>query len=225
MGALSTQSRTGVTMLAAMILVFFWIRPHQLKRFWPALIPAMLALHVILPGTLGTIKGSFFPKGGLIAQQQNAPVGSGRLASAGPAMDEIKKVPLLGIGFGSRVFAYGRQNSAILDDQWLGTWLETGTLGMAGWIWLFLRFIRRAGRAAKEDTSEDGWLSMAFAASIAAFAVGMLTYDAFAFIQVTFVMYMLLGLGVVSLTLAQLPERVRKTVPLQRPAALPSRAS
>ena len=225
LGALSTQSRTGITMLAAIVLVFFWIRPRQLKRFWPALIPAILALHVVLPGTLGTIKASFFPKGGLIAEQQNAPVGSGRLASSGPAIKEVKKVPLVGIGYGTRVFAYGRQNSPILDDQWLGTLLETGTLGALGWIWLFARFIRRAGRAAKEDDSRDGWLPMALAASVAAFAVGMFTYDAFSFIQVTFVMYMLLGLGIVAMGPARVPERVRGRVPGLRAAALPSRAS
>jgi hypothetical protein len=227
LGALSTQSRTGVTMLATIILVFFLIRPQHLRRFWPAAIPAVLALHIILPGTLGTIKASFFPKGGLIAEQQNAPVGSGRLASTGPAIAEVKRVPLVGVGFGTRVFAYKRQNAPILDDQWLGTLLETGTLGISGWIWLFIRFVRRAGRAAKRDPSREGWLPMAFAASIAAFAVGMFTYDAFSFVQVTFVMYMLLGLGVAALNAStRAPGRARisqRSRPIAPPS--PSRAT
>jgi O-antigen ligase len=225
LGALSTQSRTGITMLAAIVLVFFAIRPKQLRRFWPALVPAILALHVILPGTLGTIKSSFFPKGGLVSEQQNAPVGSGRLASSGPALDQVRKVPLVGVGFGTRVFALNRQNSFILDDQWLGTLLETGTLGVAGWVWLFLRFIRRMGRAAKGDKSREGWLPMAFAASIAAFALGMFTYDAFSFIQVTFVMYMMLGLGVAAVRLSPEPARALAPNRLPQTTALPSRAS
>jgi O-antigen ligase len=225
LGALSTQSRTGITMLAAIVLVFFAIRPKQLRRFWPALVPAILALHVILPGTLGTIKSSFFPKGGLISEQQNAPVGSGRLASSGPALDQVRKVPLVGVGFGTRVFALNRQNSFILDNQWLGTLLETGTLGVAGWVWLFLRFIRRLGRAAKRDKSREGWLPMAFAGSIAAFALGMFTYDAFSFIQVTFVMYMMLGLGVAAVRLSPEPARALAPNRLPQMRALPSRAS
>jgi O-antigen ligase len=111
----------------------------------------------------------------------------------------VKRVPLVGVGFGTRVFSSERRNAPILDDQWLGTLLDTGTLGISGWLWLFIRFIRRAGRAAKRDRSREAWLPMAFAASIAAFAVGMFTYDAFSFIQVTFVMYMLLGLGIAAL--------------------------
>jgi hypothetical protein len=42
-------------------------------------------------------------------------------------------------------------------------------------------------------------LFTAFAASIAGFAVGMLTYDAFSFIQVTFLAYLVIGLGAASL--------------------------
>ena len=48
----------------------------------------------------------------------------------------------------------------------------------------------------------------ALAASLAAFAVGMLTFDAFSFIQVTFLAFILLGLGGVMLP----PERERTPV-------------
>ena len=39
----------------------------------------------------------------------------------------------------------------------------------------------------------------ALAASVIAFGVGMLTFDAFAFIQVTFLFFMLLALGAAAL--------------------------
>ena len=55
--------------------------------------------------------------------------------------------------------------------------------------------MRRFGKEAKEDDSERGWLLASIAASVAAFAVGMFTYDAFSFIQVTFLMFILVGLG------------------------------
>jgi O-antigen ligase len=90
----------------------------------------------------------------------------------------------------------------ILDDEWLGTLLETGLLGGFGWLWLFSRAVRRFGRAAKEDLSDRGWLLGALSAGIAAYAIGMLTYDAFAFVQVTFVFFIFLGLGTAVLRIA-----------------------
>jgi polysaccharide biosynthesis protein PslJ len=198
--ALATVSRTAVLMLLAMGLVLLWLRPVETRRLWPLIIPAALALHLALPGTIGTLRQSFFPEGGLIAEQQKHPgsVGSGRLADLGPSLDEAAKQPLLGFGYGTRVVDGPNPNARILDNQWLGTLLEIGLVGLAAWLWLFTRFIRRLGRAAKEDDSVHGWLLAAIVSSVFAYAVGMLTFDAFSFIQVTFVLFILLGLGCVA---------------------------
>ena len=61
--------------------------------------------------------------------------------------------------------------------------------------------MRRTGRRAKKDESDFGWLLGAISASVLAFAVGMFFYDAFSFIQVTFLFYILLALGAALLTL------------------------
>ena len=47
-------------------------------------------IKLVLPGTLGAIKNSFLPAGGLVAEQQSMPgaSGSGRLADLGPALQE-----------------------------------------------------------------------------------------------------------------------------------------
>ncbi len=54
---------------------------------------------------------------------------------------------------------------------------------------------RSAGsrQRARSDPGPDGWLATALAAALAAYAVGMLTFDAFAFIQVTFLAFIMLG--------------------------------
>ena len=67
-------------------------------------------------------------------------------------------------------------------------------VGVFAWVWLYSRFIRRLAEA-KRDPSSDGVLAAALAASAAAYAVGMFFFDAFAFIQVTFLLYFILGLG------------------------------
>jgi hypothetical protein len=195
LGALATVSRTGVMMLLVVGLVFLWLRPAATKRVWPALIPALAVVHIALPGTIGTLKDAFFPKGGLIAQQQAAAVGHGRIADIGPSMAQFRRQPLLGQGFGTRVVDGPHPNAFILDDQWLGSLLETGLAGVIGWVWLFRRFVRRLAQEAKEDDSERGWALVAIAAAVSAYAVGMFTYDAFSFIQVTFLLYVLLGIG------------------------------
>jgi hypothetical protein len=197
LGAFSTVSRTSIMMLLVIMLMFLWLRPVETKRVWPLLLPMILVAHVALPGAIGTLSQSFFPKGGLIAQQEAdaGGRGSGRIADIGPSMSQFERQPLLGQGFGTRVTDEGIANAAILDDQWLGTLLETGIAGVASWVWLYVRFVRRLGRAAKEDDSDRSWLCTAVAASVAAYSIGMFTYDAWSFIQVTFVLFILLGLG------------------------------
>jgi O-antigen ligase len=188
-------------------IVFFVLRASEMRRTWIAVIPALLVVHAAMPGALGTIRASFFPKGGIIAQQQNASVGSGRLATLGPALHREFHDPVVGEGFGTRVTKATDlvpvPNGPILDDEWLGILLETGIVGAFSLGWMFVRFARRTGRAAKRDTSARGWLLTCFCASVTAFAVGMLFYDALGFYQSTFMMFIFLGLGVSTLLCPQ----------------------
>jgi O-antigen ligase len=201
MGLLATRSRTAVLMLFAMVVVFLLLRQQATRRLWPAILPALIVIHFALPGTIGSIRASFFPSGGLIAQQKDASVGSGRIATLGPALDaEFKPNPVLGEGYGTRITGTPEPgqpppNGPILDDAWLGILLETGVLGTAALLWLFIRFLRRAGKAAKRDLSPRGWLLVATTASVAGFSLGMFTYDAFSFIQVTLLLFIVLGIG------------------------------
>lgn len=213
LGDLTTGSRTGVIGLAAVGVVFVCMRPRQTLRLWPALLPALLVVHIAVPGALGGIREGFFPTGGLIAQQSavvrgDQELANNRLADWGPSFQEyLGYNPLVGEGYGTRVTGFDSKlvNAPILDDQWLKTLLETGALGIVGWAWIFARAIRRLGRRARADTSSaTAWLPVALASSIAAFAVSMLTYDAFSFLQGTLLMYTLLALSAVVM-LAPLP--------------------
>jgi polysaccharide biosynthesis protein PslJ len=205
LGALTTMSRTGVVMLIVVAVVFLWLRPRETKRLWPLLVPALVVVHFALPGTIGGLKASFFPEGGIVANQSQS-VGSrgqGRVADLGPAIDEWSQSPLLGQGYSSRVVDGDNPNAQILDNQWLGSLLETGLIGVLGLVWLLWRSVRRLGAAAKRNVSPQGSLFVGLAASIAAFAVGMLTFDAFSFIQVTFFLFMLLAVAASALAIEQ----------------------
>jgi polysaccharide biosynthesis protein PslJ len=210
--AFATESRTGIMMLAAVILVFLWLRGPETRRLWPALLPVLLLLHFAVPGSIGSVATAFFPQGGIVAEEQAGAGthGSGRLADLGPALHEWAATPLLGQGFGTRVTDNPTNPAPILDDEWLGTLLSVGAVGVFAWLWLFARFVRRVGREAKRDRTPRGQLLTALVASVSAFPVGMFTYDAFSFTQVTFLLFTMLALGAV--TLAARPGEARAPV-------------
>jgi hypothetical protein len=200
LGSLASVSRTSILMLLVSAGMLAVLRPQAARQALPLVVPLLVVIQIALPGTFSTIRASFFPSGGLVEQQANQNVGSGRVASFGPAVDEASEHPFFGRGFGTRIVGNDpKQNSFILDDEWLSTTLEIGIVGLLAWVWIFLRFCSRAVVVARSDDSDRGWTLAALAASVAAFAVGMGFYDAFSFIQVTFLMIILLGLGSVLL--------------------------
>ena len=89
-------------------------------------------------------------------------------------------------------------NARLLDDEWLARLVEVGVAGLLGWIWLIVRFVRRSARAAKNDFTQRGWLLVALVCSVVSFAGGMFLFDAFSFVQVSFVFFILLALGSVT---------------------------
>ena len=197
-GVLATVSRTGIVMLLVVGLVYLWLRPREMVRLWPLLIPVLVVTHFAAPGTLGSLKQAFLPQGGLIGQQSTTEFGcdsSGRIADIGPTLAEVSQRPFLGHGFGTRVVTGPEANACVLDNQWLGTLVDVGLLGAFAWLALFLVVLRRFGRLAKTDFSPDGWLLAAVVAASTAYAVGMLTFDALGFTQVTFLLFVLLAVG------------------------------
>jgi polysaccharide biosynthesis protein PslJ len=211
-------SRTGLLGLLAILVIFLWLRSRETLRCWPALIPMVAVLHFAAPGALGGVVEEFFPKGGIVHQQEETEVGphgeveySSRLSRITPELHEyLLHDPLLGQGYGTRVVGFhnaAEDNSIILDDQWLDTLLETGLLGVLAWLWLFGRTIRRLGvRAKLEADSREGWLPVALAASLASCLVAMFFFDAFSYIQATSMAFVLIALSAV---LLRIPSHTR----------------
>jgi O-antigen ligase len=185
-GATSSVSRTTVAMLVVVAVTFYVIKPAETVRFAPLLVPFVVAVHFATPGTLGTLKASFFG-------ETNS--NTGRTDYYGPAFAQISSEPVFGIGFGTRITTGPEANALILDNQWLASLIETGIVGTVGLVWLFGRFIRDVGRAARASPGPESWLLLALSASAAAYAAGMFVFDSFSFIQVTLVLFILLGLG------------------------------
>lgn len=205
LAALATVSRTSVLMLLVEIAILVAVKPAATRPLWPLLIPLLAVVHIATPGVLGGFKSAFFPTGGLVAEQSKGAgsYGSGRLADIGPGLRELSRQPILGQGFGTRITNRSdpKHNAPILDNEWLGLSLQTGVAGLVAMLWLFARAIRRLASRARGGSGAISWLAAGLAASIGAFAAGMLTYDAFSFVQVTFLLFLLLGVAGAALRL------------------------
>jgi O-Antigen ligase len=202
-GVLASGSRTPFLALMTAGVALLWLRPHDVRSLLPLAIPMLIVIKIVAPGSIATLKNSFFPAAGqegVIASQHETAADptliSGR-ANFKPRLREGMRRPLLGQGLGTRQTGFDNplRNAPILDNQWLGTFLDIGLVGIVGWLWLFVRIVRRLGGIAKSRGSPDGLLAAGFVASIAGFAVAMFTYDSLAFIQEAVILWVLLALA------------------------------
>jgi hypothetical protein len=155
-----------------------------------------------MPGTLQSFKFMLNPAYMIQEQSVEGGTGAGRIADLGPSLQEwAGGNPFVGQGFGTRVTSQdGAEGGAqILDDQWLGNLLTVGAAGVIGLMWLCCRAIRRLARRARSATGAESWLATSLAAAVLAWTIGLFTYDGFAFVQVTFFAFVMLGFAAVAL--------------------------
>lgn len=198
-GAVSTVSRTAVVMLVVIVAMLALVRWQDVRRFWFIILPMIAVVHVMLPGTMGTLREAFMPSGGLIAEQQtyaDSLSTGGRVADIAPSLAEFERRPFLGDGLGTRITTGDNVNARLLDNQWLGLLLDTGLAGVLAFVLVIGTFVRRQFRLARSDPSTGAYLPLACASSVLAYAFGMFTYDAFSFTQTTFVFFVIMALGV-----------------------------
>ncbi|MFE6256877.1 O-antigen ligase family protein [Agromyces sp. NPDC057865] len=216
-GVLAAISRTAVVVLGVMFLITLLLHPRVAAVLFAIAFPVVLLAAVVLPKAFDKMVLSFLDVDSLVASQyQSAGMGgAGRLADLEPAMREVAKQPFFGSGFGSRIVIGDEANSFILDNQFLGTLMETGALGVLGLAVfllvppiLLLRFA--FGQAAKRRHAA---LAFTVAVAIAGYIAAIFFYDAFGFFQTFFILCMLLAVGAWLLTEA--PRRAAAVAPAE----------
>jgi O-antigen ligase len=218
MGSFASNSRTPVLMLFAWAIMFTILRWSDAKRFIPFALVAFAMIHLVMPGALGTLRSSLNP-GQIKAEQTSradSQLAAGRFADLGPSFEEFRQKPVLGYGIGTRITTGPNANARLLDDQWLGTLLDTGLVGIVGFAWLLGRYVVRVSSASRR-AGVDGALLAGLASAVFAYGVGMFTYDALSFTQVTLVLFVLLAVGS-ALVLAADP--IIEVVDRRRPATV-----
>jgi hypothetical protein len=206
-GAMATVSRTVVLMAIAMVVVGLYLRRRAIVRRWPVLIVIAVAVHFAAPGAVTHMYQAFFPKQGLAGSQEgkSGAVGSGRLADIAPGLRSWEQVPFFGHGLGTGLTSGTVGTGAIVDpktgapiifdDQYMNSLVSIGVLGLVGVIWFVWGSGLALVRAARDRLDREGDLLAACAAATVGFAAGMLTFDAFSFVQCTLIFFLIAALG------------------------------
>jgi polysaccharide biosynthesis protein PslJ len=206
-GALTTVSRTVVSMAVAMTIVALLVRKPLVLRYWPLGLVLLATVHLAAPHTLGSLYRSFLPKGGLVQSQtaRQGQTGSGRVADVGPGLRSWKQAPVVGHGLGTGKVSRSDEPGTIVDpktgapiifdDQYLNSLVSIGLLGLIGVLWFVWGSVRRLVSTARRRAGPAGDLIAACAISCAGFGIGMLTFDAFSFVQCTLVFFLIAAIG------------------------------
>jgi hypothetical protein len=203
-GILCTVSRTGIVMLGVMFVVVLILRPRLGAVIFAFAFPIVVIVAAVVPKLVNSTIGTLFNVNTLIASQFSNPGyrGQGRLADLGPAFTSFVQTPFFGTGIGSRIVVGPSSNSNILDNQWLGTLLDAGVIGVAGLATLLVVPIVLLLVYAFRVKPGDKYASLAIAIAISTigYGVAMFFYDAFSFMQTFLILMMLLAVGAWLLT-------------------------
>jgi len=184
--SLSTSRSTLVGLAVGMVLL--WPALTGLQRVVGAVAAAVVGVFVFVtvPGMVGTISGLF---GGLATVDSSV---ASRVDSFGVAADYFSRAPIVGRGFGTFLPRY-----RIFDNQYLVGLVETGALGLAAMVLLWVvpvvgiaRVIRKSHPGSPQRLMGAGLL-----ASCVVGGVGLAFFDGFGFPMMPAVWFVLLGMG------------------------------
>ncbi|KQQ05717.1 MULTISPECIES: O-antigen ligase family protein [unclassified Rathayibacter] len=203
-GVVTAVSRTAIVTLGVMFLVTLILRPKIGGYLLLGAIPVLGLGFVLIPKILTDMIGSFLDPEALIASQYTSAgmAGAGRLADLEPAMAIVREHPFFGTGVGSRIVVGPEANSFILDNQWLGTLMDAGAVGILGLAVLFLVPIVMLLRYSFNRTSTSQYAGLAFAVAIVlvGYTVSAYFYDAFGFYQAFMLFWVFMAVGAWTLT-------------------------
>ena len=170
------------TIVVLAVLLPSWSRSAR-RLAYVSLVGLLGLLFVAVPGLLGTLAALFTGISGDSSAQS-------RTDSYALAAAFISRRPILGRGFLTFLPSY-----RILDNQYLGLAIETGIVGVAALLILFVCGIgvgRAIGRR-ENCTAATRSLANSLAASVASAAASFALFDAFSFPMAATLIFFMLG--------------------------------
>jgi O-antigen ligase len=183
-----TISRSAIICTAVALPVFLTCWPaHLRRRVYFSAVSLVAVLTVAMPGFLGTLRGLFLGVG-------NDPSAVSRTSSYGIAWSFIVRAPVFGRGMGTFLPWY-----RILDNQYLGSLIELGFVGLACMLTLFIVGAVTAWRLRKPPATSEcqsaapSSLGCALAAGILGGSVSFAFFDAWGFSIVPSMLFLMFG--------------------------------
>ena len=179
-----TLSRSAILGVTVCLIVILAAWPKKDRRIaYIVILISLVVLWVTIHGLIGTISGLFLHFSSDTSTQSR----TSAFSLAGPLLAQH---PWLGIGFGT----FMPQTYFFTDDQYLGSLIDSGILGLASLLVLFFTgwCVARGARRISTD-AEIRHLGQCLAASVAVAAVTFATFDAFSFVMAAGLTFLLLG--------------------------------
>ncbi|MEU7475919.1 O-antigen ligase family protein [Lentzea sp. NPDC042327] len=218
MGAVVSLSRSAILglLVAGIILLPTWPAKQQLHTILAAL-GFLTVLRAFVPGLVGTLLSLF-------RNISNDPSIQGRTDDYASTEATIEQNLWLGRGFGT----YLPTRYGPIDNQYLGSLVENGLVGMLAFLFLFIAGIYAAAAARRLSTDPHVRdLCQSLLACIAMLGVSSATYDTFAFKIASGLMFVLLGCAGALLRMQKAAAATMASAPvppLPQTATSPSRA-
>ncbi|NYH92114.1 O-antigen ligase family protein [Actinopolymorpha rutila] len=179
-----TVSRSAILGMAVAAVVMVPVWPGKVRVVALMVLGCgTVAMQAVVPGLLGTIRN-------LVTSIGSDSSTTARTDDYGAVLASVSHQPWFGRGLGT----YLPQTYRILDNQYLGTAIETGLVGVAALLALFVAgwLLARGARRASSNP-EVRHLAQCFAATMAVAAFSFGTFDALSFPMITNLMFLMLG--------------------------------
>jgi hypothetical protein len=185
-GVFATQRKTGPIVLAAGILTIIIYRPRQMLRMAPAGVLLILAIPVVAPSAIGSVRDQLQPSAATSTLSSRD-----RLSDYEAIGPEVLNHPALGRGWQT----YDPERYRVLDNEYLSILVGNGWLGVAAFALLLIAALAVCTRAIRSGDPDRAPPALAAAAAVAMVAIASATFDTIAFTVVPYTFCVFLGLA------------------------------
>ena len=172
-GAISTYRKTSLVVPVAGVLTLVVYRPRvMLRGLAVALVPMLLAVHILVPGQLGTVYNELLP-----GSVNKVGTTTNRVARYDAVRPDIMSHLLLGRGY----LSYDPFKYRVLDNQYLGLLICVGVIGVLVYLAIFFGFLAIAHPTIRGPDPRRAHAALAAQAAIVMFLVSNALFDVLSF--------------------------------------------